>query len=36
MSNSTLKKHLLLVSVFVALWILWMIGVIPDRTAVLY
>jgi hypothetical protein len=36
MSNSTLKKHLLVVSVFVALWILWMIGLIPDSTAVLY
>jgi len=36
MSNSTLKKHLLVVSVFVAVWILWMIGLIPDSTAVLY
>jgi hypothetical protein len=36
MWNSRLKKHLLMVIVFVALWGLWMIGLIPDATPVLH
>ena len=36
MRNSRLKKHLLMILVFVALWALWMIGVIPDATLRVY
>jgi hypothetical protein len=36
MWNSRLNKHFLMLIVFVALWGLWMIGLIPDATPVLH
>jgi hypothetical protein len=34
--NAKLKKHLLMMFVFAALWVLWVIGLLPDATARLY